>query len=183
MLVCCAVACREADLRQCVFEPYALGGLGVARVGGQIPGCALGNLGDDKAARDVGNPVAIARQWVACSTAQTNSREENTVRVLIQFMRCWRRVAVSICLCHIGVVLQIVRCSAQAHSSHSTPPLYVPIYPSRFPRYAKSFVQSCPEALRTLMVSDCTSIAVPLCGYMGRDICVTDCVLQRGVDA
>src|SRR5690242_2747891 len=120
---------------------------------------------------------------MACSTAQANSREENTVRVLVQFMGCWRRVAVSICLCHIGFVVQIVRYSAQAHSSHSTPPLYVQLYPSRFPRYAKPFVQSCPEALRTLMVSDCTSITVPLCGYLGRDICMTDCVLQRGVDA
>jgi len=62
MLVCCAVACREADLRQCVFEPYALGSLGIASVGGQVPGCALGDFGDDKAAGDVGDPVAIARQ-------------------------------------------------------------------------------------------------------------------------
>lgn len=50
MLVCCAVGRGEADLRQCVFEADGLGGLCVARVGIEVPGGALGDLGDYESA-------------------------------------------------------------------------------------------------------------------------------------
>jgi hypothetical protein len=44
-------------LRERVLEAVGFGGLGIAHVGGQVPVCFLGYLGDDEAAGDVGDPV------------------------------------------------------------------------------------------------------------------------------
>ena len=58
MLVGGAVGGGEADLGQGVLEANALGGLGVAQVGFEVPGGVLGDFGDDEATGDVGDPVA-----------------------------------------------------------------------------------------------------------------------------
>jgi hypothetical protein len=58
VLVGGAVGGGEADLGQGVLEANALGGLGVAQVGFEVPGGLLGDFGDDEAAGDVGDPVA-----------------------------------------------------------------------------------------------------------------------------
>jgi hypothetical protein len=50
VLVCGAVGGCEADLREGVLEAVGFGGLGVAHVGGKVPACSLGYLGDDEAA-------------------------------------------------------------------------------------------------------------------------------------
>ena len=103
MLVCGAVRCREADLRQSILEAYGFGGASVALVGFQIPRSALGDLGDDEPARDVGDPVAIsASDYEELGEGERKcARKEHAVGVLVQLVWLRRREAIrTIRLCH-----------------------------------------------------------------------------------
>lgn len=75
MLLRGAVRRQEADLREAVLEARGLGGLGVADVTLEVPVCALRDLADYEAARDVGDPVAtwtvlvsVMLRMVGCHT-------------------------------------------------------------------------------------------------------------------
>lgn len=91
----------EADLSESVLEADGLGGTGIADVRLEIPAGVLGDLGDDKTARDVGDPVAVfTLALVVCELCKTgaNLRKEEPIGVAVE---C---VGVGHCICLDGVL-------------------------------------------------------------------------------